>query len=95
MDEKLELGGNITLTGFSNLEKSKLVVLKKIVGNYAKTIGEKKKFEKLILTMANKENKHKIKAEVIFEGNTITSEKKEDNIFIALDSALKEIINKL
>lgn len=94
MDETVELGGNITLTGFDSLDKAKLVVLKKMVGNYAKTIGEKKKFEKLSLTMSNEENDYKIKVEVIGENN-IVAEAKADNLFIALDGVLKEIINKL
>lgn len=95
MNETVELGGNITLTGFTNLDKAKLIVLKKMVGNYAKTIEEKKKFEKLSLTMTKEENNPKIKAEVIVEGRKINSETKEDNLFVALDKTLKEIINKL
>ena len=38
----ISLGGNIELNGFQDIENAKLVVLKKIIGNYVKQIQEKK-----------------------------------------------------
>ena len=34
MDETLELGGNIELKGFGSMDKSSMVIVKKIIGNY-------------------------------------------------------------
>ena len=34
----LELGGNIQLSGFSNIEPSKMIVIKKMVGNHVKKL---------------------------------------------------------
>ena len=49
----MKLGGGIELNGFSGIEKAHLVVVKKIVGNYAKEMSEKaKKFEKLLIVVS-------------------------------------------
>ena len=37
----MKLGGNIVLDGCDNLEPATLIVLKKMVGNYARKISEK------------------------------------------------------
>ncbi|MEK6907081.1 MAG: hypothetical protein AABW45_00995, partial [Nanoarchaeota archaeon] len=50
MDDTLQLGGNISLAGFKELEPAKMVVIKKITGNYVKKMMEKtNKFESLHL----------------------------------------------
>ena len=56
----MELGGNISLEGFDELEPGTLIVVKKMVGNYAKNIAEKTEFEKLELTLKKEEEKYKI-----------------------------------
>ena len=51
-DEVLQLGGNIELSGFSNLDGGRMIVLKKIVGQYARRMTDKaNNFEKLVVTM--------------------------------------------
>ena len=37
----IELGGNINLDNFEEIEKGQLIVVKKVVGNYTKKISEK------------------------------------------------------
>ena len=39
-EEILQLGGNIELAGFKELDRDSMVVLKKIVGNYAKKFAK-------------------------------------------------------
>ena len=41
MEETIKLGGSIELSGFSNLDGGQMIVLKKIVGNYARKMEEK------------------------------------------------------
>ena len=48
MEDTVELGGNIQLNGFSRLDGASMIILKKIVGNYAKKIAEKNICEKII-----------------------------------------------
>ena len=104
MDEKedlLQLGGNIQLTGFSSLDGGQMVVVKKIVGNYAKKLSEMcNKFESLAVTM---KPVHETEASKIYEihakcmdnGKPITSAVDDRNVFIALDSALKKVENSV
>ena len=95
MEDTVELGGNIQLTGFSNVDGASMIILKKIVGNYAKKFSEKSSgFRKLKIIM-NSEEGYNFNAEVVTEGNSIIAETKDNNLFFALDSALKEIESKL
>ena len=97
----LQLGGNIRLTGFSVLDGAQMVVVKKIVGNYAKRLSEIcDKFESLSLTM---KPVHETEASRIYEmhakcvdnGKPIASQADDRNLFVALDSSLKKVINSI
>lgn len=97
----LELGGSIRLSGFSELDGGQMAVLKKIVGNYAKKMSEIcEKFEGLSLTMKpvhKTENSalYEIHAKCIDGGRPIPSEVTDRNMFIAIDSALKKVVNEI
>ena len=41
MDGSLKLGGNIELFGIENVQPAQMVVLKKIIGMYARKFSEK------------------------------------------------------
>jgi hypothetical protein len=52
MDEPMQLGGNIELSGFGGIDGASMVVLKKIIGSYGRRLSEiSDKFEKLSVTM--------------------------------------------
>jgi len=101
MDDNMQLGGNIELSGFRDLDGATMVVLKKIVGNHAKRISElAEKFEKLHLTMkpvheTPKGEKYEIKARLIDNGKPFVSEAIERNLFVAVDNALKKIVHEI
>jgi|SRR3989338_1628061 len=100
-EESMQLGGNIELSGFRTIDGASMVVLKKIVGNYAKKFSEAaKKFEKLHLYMKPIHEKEKgelyeIHAKVIDNGKPFLSQVTERNLFVAIDSALKKIESEL
>ena len=95
MEDKIELGGNIELNGFRDVGKAEMVVVRKVVGNYAKTMSEKNtSFSKLRVSMVKEGNNLKINAEMTAEKNYV-GEEAGNNLFIALDSALKKIVNRL
>ncbi|MBW2965971.1 hypothetical protein KY342_02600 [Candidatus Woesearchaeota archaeon] len=100
-DEVLQLGGNIELSGFSNLEPGVMTILKKIVGNYARRMNDKcKNFEKLSLTMKTvhakeKSEKYELHAKMIEKGKPYTASSVERNLFVAVDNSLKAIMNSL
>ena len=101
MDDILQLGGNIQLAGFRDIDGASMVILKKIIGNYVRKMSEvAKKFESLNVTMkpvheTEKSEKYEIHAKLLDNGKPIVSEVVERNLFVAVDNALKKIINEL
>ena len=102
MDEDLlQLGGNIELSGFREIEGGAMIILKKIIGNYAKKMADKSKnFEKLSLTVKSvheteKSQKFELHAKLLDNGKAHTSSAVDRNIFVAVDSSLKSIMNAL
>lgn len=97
----IELGGNITLSGFKDLDHAELIVVKKVVGSYARRMSDTdKKFESLTVTMKEvhktpKNQKYEIHSKMMSKGNPATSEVVDRNLFVALDSSLKKIIAEI
>lgn len=97
----MQLGGNIELSGFRDLDGSSMVILKKMVGNYAKRMSElTEKFENLKLTMkpvheTEKSELYEIHAQLMDNGKPVVSEVTERNLFVAIDSALKKIVSEI
>jgi len=96
-DEVLQLGGNIELSGFSNLEGGAMIVLKKIVGNYARKMNDRvDNLEKLSLHMKTvHDNQYELHAKMIENGKAVNSSITERNLFVAVDSSLKKIMNRI
>ncbi|MCX6709394.1 MAG: hypothetical protein NTV63_00350 [Candidatus Woesearchaeota archaeon] len=93
----MQLGGNIELIGFSDIDKAQLVVVKKMVGNYAKKFSEMvKNFEKLSIAMkeihnVEKPGSYEINAKIMAEGRPINSSVTDRNLFFGIDKALKVV----
>ena len=100
-DDIIKLGGNIQLTGFSEVDKSSMIVIKKIVGNYVRKFSDKcRKFENLSLLVkpihiTEGSMIYEMHAKAISEGKPVVGEITERNIFTAVDSALKKIESSL
>lgn len=89
--DTITLGGGIELTGFKDIDAGMFIVIKKIVGSYTRTFSDNHKdFEKLSLIIDGKE----MKAELKLKKKSFDAKAKADNLFIALDSVLKELENK-
>ena len=95
--DTLELGGNIQLTGFSELDGGQMVVLKKIVGNYARRLSDKaKNFQQLSLTMkkvheTEQSKIYELNAKLMDNGQPIIGSTSDRNLFVALDTVLKKV----
>ncbi|MFC1768727.1 hypothetical protein ACFLZX_03090 [Nanoarchaeota archaeon] len=88
-----ELGGNIILTGFSDFDGGTMIILKKIIGNYAKDFSEQiNDFEKLHLKLNQEEQNYLVEAIVTCSGSEKTTNSSQPNIFMGVDNALKEIL---
>lgn len=97
MEDAVVLGGNIELSGFSELDGGSIIIIKKVVGNYAKKFSERcSKFEKLSVTMKRihereKSEKYELHIKLMENGKPITAEITDRNLFFALDSVLKRV----
>lgn len=92
----IELGGNIKLVGFNDIEPALLIVVKKITGNYVKKISDKisKDIEELILNLEEESGQKKVSGELKFNNKTENSESKDINLFFALDKVLGSLLEK-
>ena len=98
----IELGGNITLVGFRDeavVDKAELVVVKKIVGSYTRKLSDTVSgFEGITITLKpvhkSEEGhpKYELHAKALVNGNPLTSEVVERNLFVGLDDVLKKIV---
>lgn len=85
----MELGGNIILNGFENLPSGELVIVKKIVGQFAKQLSENVNgFEGIEVEHTNFNNSTEIKTKLKISGEVKESSAKDKNIFIALSKSI-------
>ncbi|MBD3164534.1 hypothetical protein GF323_04990 [Candidatus Woesearchaeota archaeon] len=94
--DTLELGGNIQLTGFSAMDSAKMIVLKKMIGNYARKFSDRAGFEQLSLTMKTIHETesgriYELHGKLMDKGKPTAREAPDRNIFVAVDSVLKKI----
>ena len=87
----IELGGNIKLGGFEGLEPAKLIVVKKMVGNYAKRIVENSgEFKELILEL-KQESYYYLSARLV-KDREYNAEVSDKNLFFAIDKVMSKLI---
>lgn len=90
----IELGGNITLNGFEKRDYAELIVVKKIVGRYARQISDTKgSFENLVVTL-NKDH-YSLSAKLELKDESFEQTVTNQNLFVALDSLLKQLASQL
>lgn len=100
-EETLVLGGNISLTGFREIDRTQMVVLKKIVGTFGKKYSKIcNKFESLHVTMkpvheTDKSRIYEIHVKCMDNGTPINSNTEDRNLFVAVSDALKKIESEI
>lgn len=87
----IELGGNIKLEGFDNIEPAKLIVIKKIVGFNTKKISEANKDFKEILVTLKSQEPYEIEVKITADKETLETEK-DENLFYCLDKVFAKIL---
>ena len=96
----IELGGNIKLSGFNELEPAMLVVVKKMVGNYCKKMTDHAtNFKELNLNLkqvhkTEKNSKYEVHAKLDAD-KMYTSEVIDFNLFFAIDKVLSKIMHEI
>jgi len=100
-EEAYNIGANIELTGFRDIDSSSMDVIKKNINHHARRIAElAKKFEKLHITLKpvherEKSEKYEVHAKVIDSGKVFASKVTERNLIVAVDNVLNKIVNEL
>jgi hypothetical protein len=89
----IELGGNIKLKGFEDLDIPTLIVVKKIVGNYTKKINESNPdFAALILDLKTKDETFSLNAQLAKKSGETAFSATEKNLFFAISKTLDNIL---
>lgn len=89
------LGGNIELSGFRELDGGTMIVLKKIIGNYARRFSDTYGSEKMELGIARDADNFSLTGSVSCKGNKITAVHADKNVFFLVDAVLKRIEQEL
>ena len=97
----IELGGNIKLVGFKEVDSGSMVVLKKIIGNYARKIadhdstfqGIEINLKKIHDTGEGSHPKFEIQAKAIIDGHARNAEFVDRNLFVGVDTTLKKVLH--
>ena len=101
IDDTLTLGGNIQLSGFKDLESAQMIILKKLIGTYARRFTTKSKNMELLKLSMKKvhsqehSEKYELHAMIVDDGKQHTSTVTERNLFFAITAALKKIENEI
>lgn len=91
----IELGGNIRLSGFKDIDGGTMIILKKIIGNYVRRMSESSKEVEdvdIILKRVHLNRKFEVHAKVVSGGRVINSAVTEHNIFFSVDKALSSVM---
>lgn len=94
-----KLGGNIALVGFEILDPLELIIIKKMVGNYVRKMGNHGDYQDMRLTLQQhkhgKSFKHEITGLAIFKEGRFNSNVTEWNLYDALSQVCNKILEEL
>ena len=88
----IELGGNIKLDGFSELNPADLLIVKKLVGNHVKNICDlREDFKEITVTLKSSKQKAFELETFLSLDKPLRSNASGSNLFFAVDQALKNL----
>jgi len=96
-EDKKELGGNISLSGFKDVEPAELIVVKKLTGSYARKFSDHLKgYESLAVHLkdvhkSEGSERFELHGKLVHDGKVTVSEITDNNLFVALDKVLKKL----
>jgi len=93
-----ELGGNIVLVNF-NLEEQEMIIVKKIVGNYAKKIRNYQDYQEIKLELKTHKKgkghtKYEILGSILSDTRRINANSQGLNIFVILNETINKLLNE-
>jgi hypothetical protein len=102
MDDVQQLGGDIELSGFNILNGGEMIIVKKIVGNYARRMeGLCQNFNGLKLRIKplhhteDKLKKFELHGQVLDGGHVYPAGTVEHNIFVGIDAVCKKLVHEV
>lgn len=90
----IELGGKIALEGFDKLDSAEVLVAKKLVGSYVRSICDNVHCERAVISL-EPHTQFTISVKAIIQGETTAQSASKDNLFMAMDAALKNLLSEL
>ena len=93
----MELGGNIVLSGFKEVDKPTLVIVKKIVGNFVKNVSQTSPgFNNISITLKTVHEREKSKmyefaGRLTVDNKDAHAEHTDRNILVGIDKVLKKL----
>lgn len=102
-EDTQQLGGSIELSGFRELDGGSAVIIRKIVGSYARRFSDKiQGFERLSLMMKkvhqvseHSEGIFELHGKVVASGKAYASKIEDRNLFVAIDKVLDKLSHEL
>ena len=96
--DNIELGGNINLIGFKDIEPQKLVVIKKIIGNFVKRLQNhyKEDFNNIVIDLKKiHSSESEIFAKLTISNKVYNANITDFNLFFTLNKVLKKLEEQL
>ena len=96
--ENINLGGNIQLSGFGNLDEEQLLIVKKMVGQFVKRVDSNKNTSRLQMTLkgihateGQKPKKYELHGLLDLDGKITQTESIDYNFLFVLNNVLKKL----
>ncbi|MBW2991718.1 hypothetical protein KY345_00690 [Candidatus Woesearchaeota archaeon] len=97
--ETIQLGGNIELSGFREVDGGSMIIVKKIVGSYVRKFTDRlENFQKFSLNMKKVHGDNSVfelHGNVLDNGKTYSAETDDRNLFVAVDSIMRKLENSM
>jgi ribosome-associated translation inhibitor RaiA len=96
----IQLGGNIELAGFKEIDGGNMIIIKKMVGNFVKDVSEMDpRFQKLTITLkkVHQHEDHQIfdlQAKLTCE-DVYNADMEDRNLLVAVDKVLKKLESQM
>jgi len=84
--ETIKLGGNIELVNTTGIDGASMIILKKMIGSYARKFSERG-IDSLCITF----NASGVNVDALREQDKISTSAESENVFFAIDNAFKDL----
>ena len=90
MTETIRLGGNIELVNINGIDGASMIILKKMIGNYARSFSERG-VNGLSVTFSGEI----VTVDLMKDSDKLSSSAESSNVFFAVDTAFKDLDSQL